>query len=157
VPDPTTPEEALEQKLAELGLERARLKGELARVDGERELYARALGILRGDLTAMNEADTTGSTMLTENRVRISRGLRTGRRKAKGTERLLAAADAARHTLRSLAEKVGTNQPHLTRAALGLQPMPKSLAKKIEAELKVKGGPGYRATRENWPKLRDDT
>jgi hypothetical protein len=85
--------------------------------------------------------------MLQAARVRVSRGGRAGQEH----DPLVLAANAAHHTLRTLAEAVGCAQPSLTQARQGSISIGLERAQQIEAIC------GFKATRDNWPRLRDGT
>jgi CHAD domain-containing protein len=119
------------------------------------EMLERMAAAEQSDATLTTAYDSdTGKSMATKPRQRKHRG--GYREPTKETARLRAAAKAARYTLRSLAEAVGTNQPHLTRAVQGLQTMPLAMAREIEKKLRGAGQPGFPATRESWPGLESD-
>jgi DNA-binding transcriptional regulator YdaS (Cro superfamily) len=62
---------------------------------------------------------------------------------------LVLAANTAHHTLRSLAAVLGCTQPALTQARHGKTSISLERARQIEALT------GFKATRGNWPRLRD--
>jgi len=142
VPDPVTPAEAIEQKLVELDKERARLKGELARVDGERELYERALGVLRGDLTAGKESVNLRSKMPAMQPV--SRLIRS---KAVASDRLADAVNAAGMTMSDLANELKVTPSYLSQLRHGKKPITQDRADEIEKLT------GFKANKRNWPRL----
>jgi hypothetical protein len=163
VPSPTTPAEALEQKLAELDAEIARLRV-------ERELHARALAVLREDLTergaghlTLNDRGGKAEGMIPQVRVRHSQG-KNRKLEAAGTppSRVVVIANAAGYSLHSLAEKIaeaegGTySASALSQAATkdGIG-MPATRAKLIQKLTRSKRFPkGIEPTAEFWPKIR---
>jgi len=83
--------------------------------------------------------------MLQARRVRVSQGGRDGQEH----NALVLAANAAHHTLRSLAEAVGCTAAALTQARHGDTSISLERAKQIESIC------GFKATRDNWPRIRD--
>ena len=148
MPDPVTPAEALEQKLAELDAEIARLRG-------ERDLYARALAVLRGDLLSMNKSDTPGSMRQMQGLERIRHSKVPHGKQDARVDRFLKACHAKGETMREAAEALSTPkervyQPQLSAALRGTRPIWMPLAKRIEKRY------GYAATLANWPDLRGE-
>ena len=84
--------------------------------------------------------------MLQAARVRHSKSARDGVR----PDALVVAANTAHHTLRSLAEVLGCTQPALTQARHGKSSISLERAEQIESIC------GFKATPENWPRLRAD-
>lgn len=84
-------------------------------------------------------------SMLQARRVRVSQGGRDGQEH----DVLVLAANEAHHTLRSLAEAVGCTAAALTQARHGDTSISLERARQIEALT------GFKATRDNWPRLRD--
>lgn len=84
-------------------------------------------------------------SMLQARRVRVSQGGRDGQEH----DALVLAANAAHHTLRSLAEAVGCTAAALTQARHGDTSISLERAKQIESIC------GFKATHGNWPRIRD--
>jgi transcriptional regulator with XRE-family HTH domain len=84
-------------------------------------------------------------SMLQARRVRVSQGGRDGQEH----DALVLAANAAHHTLRSLAEAVGCTAAALTQARHGDTSISLERAKQIESIS------GFKATHGNWPRIRD--
>lgn len=135
MPAPVTPAEAIEQKLAELDLE-------IARIRAERELYARALAVLRGDLTAGKESVNLRSKMPAMQPV--SRLIRS---KAVASDRLADAVNAAGMTMSDLANELKVTPSYLSQLRHGKKPITQDRADEIEKLT------GFKATKRNWPRL----
>jgi hypothetical protein len=118
------------------------------------EKAARALGVTARSFVAqvleerlaLKIGNHTGNlpNMLQARRVQASRAAHEG-----DHDPLVLAANTAHHTLRTLAEAVGCSHVALSRARHGTLSIPMDRARQIEALT------GFKATRDNWPRLRD--
>jgi hypothetical protein len=128
----------------------AKLRARVEKVARAVDITAQAL-VVQAIEEHLNRFRSTGdyqidklSPMLQAARVRISQGGRTGVKH----DPLVLAANTAHHTLRTLAEAVGCSQPSLTQARHGEISISLERAKQIESIC------GFKATCENWPRLR---
>jgi len=96
----------------------------------------------RPTLKRPSQSGNTGKDMVNAARVRISGG------KGEG-DPFVSALNASNFTMRSLAERLGVSHALLSQARTGKISISAELASRIE-ELT-----GFKASRKNWPKLRD--
>jgi len=104
-----------------------------------------AIQELSGALNRLQPGDQSGNTkpMLPAARVRVSAGTA-----GDNPDPLIKAANEHHYTLRSLAEAVGCSHALLSQARAGQRSIGADVAKKIEELI------GFKATKRNWPKLR---
>jgi hypothetical protein len=123
-----------------------KMEKRLAKLDEQRAELAGAIENLR---TFLKESALSGRAD-SDNIVRMLSTARVAHSKAVTDDPLAVSANAAGHTLTSLADKVGCSQALLSQARRGTRSIAPDLAGKIEKLT------GFKATKSNWPKLRSE-